>query len=124
MTTITWPSSLPQNNVNSNFSTSPNNGILRTEMSTGYSKVRRRFTKVYRRYTVSYEIDREQYYTFMTFFEYDLGWGVLNFNLPDPLKLETTIECRIVCGAGENPYQITPLSDTDDLVLTFVVEKL
>ena len=59
---------------------------MQTKMSTGYPKIRRRFTKAYYIYDLTYELTQEQFYEFETFFKFDLGYGVLEFDLPDLLS--------------------------------------
>lgn len=118
----TWPSVLPQNP--SSVTSSPKSQILETRMSTGYSKIRRRFTKTYHIYELSYEMTTEQFYDFEWFFKFVIGFGVQEFLLPDPLKITTNITCAFVQNENENPYSVQPIRGSDDLLITFSVEEL
>lgn len=123
-TNIDWPITLPQNISGGDINFSPLSNVVRTEMSTGYAKVRKKYTGNYKRYNVAFEIDLAQYYIFKDFFESILGYGILSFNLPDPLKINPTIECRIIASPNNRPYTIVPLDESDDLVLSFIIEQL
>lgn len=122
-TDIYWPTSLPQNPV-FGVSCSPRGNTHVTANSTGYDKVRPRFTKRYRDYSISMELTLEQYDELLTFYHIYLGYGELSFNFPDPLKIETYIEVRIVANSDTSPISVTPWSGTDQLLVSFDLESL
>ena len=119
---MAWPLSLPQNP--SSVTSSPQSVALSTPMSTGYAKVRRRFTKTYSRYDVSYEMTLDQFYTFENYFDFTLGYGVVEFDLPDPMKINEYITCIFIQNEGESPYGVSPIGGSEDLQVTFSVEEL
>lgn len=122
MTLLNWPDYLPQNVTDGGFSYTPTSNTLTTNMEHGYAKVRKRTTKVYKIYTISFEMTQEQFYDFETFFEYTIGFGVLSFNMFDPMMIEDSIECMIVAGAQEFPYSVSPIGGSEDLLVSFKIE--
>lgn len=117
-----WPSALPQNP--SSVSSAPKSVVLSTKTSTGYPKLRRRYTKTYNIYDLTYEMDQEQFYEFELFFDYDLSWGLEEFLLPDPLKIEDEITVVIIQNEDSEPYSVTPLAGTDSWLVSFTAEQL
>lgn len=109
MASIDWPSTLPQSMEKTSYSLTPQSGVIRTDMETGYAKQRRRFTATVKTMSgATFIMDKDQLDIFETWF-YDT-LGIVNyFNLPDPRDVEnSTIEVRITDGT----YSVTPESDT------------
>jgi len=117
MATATWPSSIPQYPQKGGATKSPLSEALTTNMSTGYSKRRRRYTKTYYIYDLTYEMTLDELDDFEDFFEEDLNFGVNSIELPDPFLLSSTIIGSIVVGQDEDPYSISPFDELDDTVL-------
>ena len=66
-----------------------------------------------------------QFYDFEQFFEFTIGFGILSFNMPDPLKISpTAIECRMVVKEDVSPYSVSPIGGSDDLIVSFTIETL
>lgn len=118
---IYWPTELQ--NANMNVSCTPRNNSIFTKMSTGYDKVRPKFTKRYRDYSVEVEMTIVQYDVFLRFFHEDLGYGELNFFFPDPLLLGDYIDVWVKTSESEQPFDVSPWSGTDSVVVSFELEE-
>jgi hypothetical protein len=112
-----WPSSLPQYPQKGGFSKAPASQVISTSMSIGPAKRRKRYTKNYNVYSMTFEMTLDQFEDFEYFFKNDLGYGVVNFNIPDPFHITTTLDVRIVASQGSNPYTVTQWGDLYDSVL-------
>lgn len=77
-----WPVTLPCLFLDA--SETMQDGSVRTEMSAGPAKVRRRFSAVSRYLTTSITLDATQRGTLHTFFTTTLGQGADEFDLADP----------------------------------------
>ena len=82
-----WPSTVPFFKGHGNLSRSgPVDAVIRTNMSAGPAKVRRRFTAAPRNFTgITPFLTKTQLATFETFFEVTLQMGALSFTATDPL---------------------------------------
>jgi hypothetical protein len=63
----------------------PNPALVRSSVDDGYPKVRRRFTKTWRTFTVSWRLEWSQYTNFWRFHEVDCGAGSIPFYLRHPI---------------------------------------
>ena len=123
MATIDWPSTLPQEFQKPSFNNSPNSGIIRTEMDTGYPKIRLRFTATTENYSGTMILTETQKQAFLTFFRTTIRYGSLRFNFPDPYG-GADIEARWVISTNGEPYSLTQDGDTTDWRLSFTLEEL
>jgi len=76
--------------------------VIRTEMSTGPAKVRRRFTSGVRPRPCEFIFTLAQLATFRTFFESTCAGGALSFSWTHPVD-GTAITCRFV---GQPSYRM------------------
>lgn len=88
-----WPLTLPQNPLKG-FTEDVGVNILRTPMDSGVAKVRRRGTKP-NILNLSFVMSSSQVETLENFVKNTLR-GISRFDFPNPRKLGTTIETRIV----------------------------
>lgn len=109
-TTINWTDvspALPINFEYNSFNETQQDGSVETNMDTGPSKKRRRFTSVTEAYGGSMTMDSSQKAAFKTFFQSILKQGSLTFNFPNPVSTGT-IEVRLIgtpkYKALENSY--------------------
>ena len=89
-----WPVSLPQKPLQEGFSATKVDGRLRTSMSEGPEKVRRRFTATSENLTCAFHLSAAQLTTFNTFFDTTLVGGSLAYNWVHPVTSVACI-CRI-----------------------------
>lgn len=117
-----WPTSLPQAFQKSDFQDTPQSGVIRTDMSSGYPKIRRRFTAVTRTYTGTMILTETQRQTFETFFNTTLLVGSDIVNFPDPYNTSSLVAMRWVPNSP--PYTIQQDGETLDWRLSFAIERL
>lgn len=79
-----WPESLPQQIQQDGFSAGPRDNVVRTQMSTGEIKTRRRSTVARDEMTFEVPLTREQYAIFRAFWRDTIGYGSLPFAWTDP----------------------------------------
>lgn len=108
MTTIDWPSSLPDHVERNNFESGPAAPTKRTEMETGPPKQRRRYSGKWTQSPVSWMMSGSQVDTFEDFFDTTLQGGALKFNWPHPRDTGSTVVAAIV-GGDEKPYTLRNL---------------
>lgn len=108
-TTINWPNNLPQFVSEDGYSRNPLSNVVRTSVSFGPAKTRRRTTKKIENLGFNIVMSKAQLDIFENFFDNTLGFGALSFNFPDPENLGSTIEIRFVTDQGAG-YSITPES--------------
>ena len=89
-----WPASLPQKPQQDGFSATKVDGRLRTAMSEGPEKVRRRFTATSENLTCAFFFSAAQLAVFKTFFDTTLVGGSLAYNWVHPVTSAACI-CRI-----------------------------
>ncbi len=88
MTIPVWPSGL-QDRLNANdFNLTIGENLVRTEMSTGPYKSRKRFTKAMDTISCSILMNRSEYQTFKNFYETSLNSGSREFEYRDPITDE------------------------------------
>lgn len=124
MASETWPGTLPQYVDRESFTYTMTSSSLSTNMSTGYAKRRKRYTGQYAYYDVTMKMTRAQADIFEQFFNNNLGYGVVLFNFPDPLFIESTIEVKIFASKNEAPYSFSVYGDNDQVVLSMRLERL
>lgn len=83
MATAVWPSDLPQSPLLEGFSDTPQDSVLRSEM-TALTKQRNRFTAVVFDVEESYLMTPAQYSSFKTFYHSTLGNGAAQFLKNNP----------------------------------------
>jgi len=89
-----WPVALPQKPLQDGFSSAKVDGRIRTQMSEGPEKVRRRFTATPEELTCAFHLNTAQLSTFNTFFETTLAGGSLTYNWNHPVTGVLSV-CRI-----------------------------
>ncbi len=89
-----WPVELPQKPQQDGFSAEKMDGRLRTSMSEGPDKVRRRFTAVTESLTCSFIFSQSQLDIFNTFFDSILYGGSLSYTWVHPIT-GVVRTCRI-----------------------------
>lgn len=98
MTSINWPSSLPDKPRRQGYSYQPMSPVIRTQMESGPPKQRRRFSGKWRGSPITWLMDATQLGTFRTFWDSSLQGGALDFNWPDPEADSGTVRARIKGG--------------------------
>lgn len=106
----TFPSTIP---LPLPVSGSPESGTIRTNMDTGYAKVRRRFTAVVEPISFQLRVTGTQFETLRDFFTDDTLSGSLAFDMNDP-KDDVTKEYRFTSNIGWN--LVSGASGPDDRV--------
>lgn len=101
-----WPVELPKGFEADSYGSAPQSGVIRTEMSSGYAKVRRRFTAVITEHSGTMIMTKEQFETyFVPFFKVTIDYGTIPFDFPNPLDGgDTEIEVRWLVEGGSPPY--------------------
>ena len=79
-----WPNSLPEYVQDNGYSEQFVDQAMENQMSVGPAKVRRRFTKVTRRFTMTVRMTSSQVDTFDTFWQSTLHGGTLPFDWVHP----------------------------------------
>lgn len=105
---IIWPAELPQDVLTGYRERLPAMA-LRSSMSVGPAKVRRRFTAAPRNFAVTLRLRRDpvvpandQVLRFRSFWESDTAGGTLSFDWTDPLD-GSVLSFRFAYGDGEAP---------------------
>ena len=80
-----WPGSIPQNVNLGGFGLEVGETLIRTEMETGPTKVRRRFTDSVDAVACSMWLTLAQYTTFRNFYDVTLNGGAERFEFTDPI---------------------------------------
>jgi len=120
----TWDLTLPQAFEHGSFNESSLNGSVRTNMSTGPAKQRRRFTAVPRTWTGTMIMTKIQLVTFRNFYTNTILLGSAVFLFPDQYNLETNINVRFKTDGNAAPYKIKPDGDTLDWAVSMTLEVL
>lgn len=87
MTSIVWPSSLPQVLRLDGQKGRRKSNVIRTEMDAGPIKARRRYTVTEKLFEGSVILTEEQRETLENWYKNDLGDGTLRFVMKDPQTL-------------------------------------
>ena len=83
----TWPATLPH--LNAGATEQRQQGFIRTPMSMGPGKQRRRFSAVSRLFKGQMHLTAAQRATFDTFYQGTLSEGSLEFDFTDPIDFST-----------------------------------
>lgn len=121
---VAWPSTVPNKFDKGSYNYEPQSGIITSEMSTGYSKKRRRFTAVSKYHNGSIILTTAEKEDFETWFYSTAGFGTEDFIFPNPQNISVNITARFNNGTGEAPYTLQQDGDTLDWVLSFNLEEL
>ena len=81
---IVWDPGLPQIPQQAGFEEQKPNVTVRTEMSTGPAKVRRRSTTNVTKFKMTFQMTASQVNIFDVFFNTTVAGGALSFSFPDP----------------------------------------
>jgi len=95
MSSIVWPSSLPQRPTVGGYQERFADTVLRTAMETGVAKTRRRFTAAPRQMEVTFRVNAAQAAMLKTFFEDTTAGGAFPFDWAHPRE-GTSAEFRFV----------------------------
>jgi hypothetical protein len=136
-----WPASLPYHVLRDQFQYSPGSGIIRDTVDAGYPIIRRRYTGTVDTYSVSILMTYDEFTTFEAFFRNSpdhltvpgIYSGSVQLNFPEPLWSPGAGETeddrpssafRWISEKGKEPYSVKPDGDSNDLVVSFKLEKL
>lgn len=124
-TAIDWPSGLPQAFEAQSYQYAPGSGVVRTNMSAGPPKVRRRFTAVYDMHSGSMIMTKTLFTTtFLTFFGTTIAGGSLSFNFPNQFDDGvTTFEARFSFNETSAPYTVQQYTP-EYVKLSFSLEEI
>lgn len=114
---------LPQKTLKDGYSTERQSGVIRTDMDTGFPKVRRRFTALTKTYSITMIFTDAQYTYFENFFENDILYGANLVDFPHP-RTGVNTEMRWLAPTGSPAYSVTPDGGTDDWRISFQLEEL
>lgn len=88
MTSITWPSTLPQVLLLDGLNGKKKSSVVRTEMDSGPAKQRRRYTVSTKYFKGSMVVTESQRRILENFYDNILGHGTIRFVMKDPQTLE------------------------------------
>lgn len=103
-TTISWPTSLPQQFLVDSYTRAPTDNLIRTTMDAAIAKQRSRFTHSTKSIKAAMLMTEDQLVTFRTFFEDTLSNGALSFNIPKRVPAIGTEEVRFSQGLYEESF--------------------
>lgn len=102
-----WPAAMPDPDWDAVSIGGPSNGVIRTEMSAGPAKQRRRFTAVTRPVALSFApLTSSVFAAFEAFYHIDLQGGALAFDMAHPI---TGSVARFRFVASEEPFTVSPV---------------
>lgn len=84
--TIDWPATIDPRPQVESYNREPMNSRLESSVDAGLPKVRNRYTAVPTQVTESFILDKDEYLTFMNWYENTTKYGSLPFNKLDPVK--------------------------------------
>lgn len=90
MADISWPSTLPQFVFEQGYSEKLNDQVLESKMTSGPPKIRRRFTKQIRTFTMEMRLTPDEKATFETFWQSTALGGSKSFDWVHPLTRAAT----------------------------------
>ena len=99
----TWPAQLQDKANVASFSAEFGDTTVRSDMDVGPAKIRSRYTDAVDMYTISIDLDFDEYSYLEDFYKTTLGNGVLTFGFVNPLT-EVLEEFRFMA-----PPNITPM---------------
>lgn len=123
-TDIHWPANIPQGFDRDSFRTEPKGNTIRTKMSYGPSKVRRRYSAVPTNTRGSFHMTVAEKVIFEEFFNTTLKGGIDIFNFPNQLNIATKIEARFDLKSDDPPYTVTPRGETGDFIVEIRLEEV
>jgi hypothetical protein len=83
MSYAVWPFACP-----ASLQQASNPALVRSTVDDGYPKVRRRFTKTWRTFQVTWRLDWSEFDNFWNFHEVDCGAGSVPFYITHPMTQE------------------------------------
>lgn len=102
-----WPDYFPQPVFDAISIGAPIGAVLRTEMDSGPAKQRQRFTAAPRPVALVFEpITALKLAMFEAFYETELGFGALEFDMPHPI---TDAVQRFRFVASDAPWDVAPI---------------
>jgi len=112
MTEIYWPETLPQKINTDNFTEKPQKQFVRSQMSVGPPKQRRRFSVGKVDYDFSMIMSTTDMDEFKEFFHEDIHDGALKFQFPDPYDVSDYITVRFrdiyeINNVGYDAWEVT-----------------
>jgi len=111
-----WNTNVPTTFQKPSYDRDRQDGMIRTSMSTGDAKTRRRFTAVTKTHFGEIIMTLSQFNTFESWFENTISFGALTFMFPDPLSGVST-EMRFA-----KPYTFKQHADTQDISVKVAFE--
>ncbi len=115
---MAWPASLPQSFESSTYQASPQTGTIRTTMSTGPNKVRRRFSAVANQHSGAIIMTKALFVSdFQVYYHTTLIEGTAEFDFPDPLG-GSALTVRFVGVYSWKQYSPT------DVLVSFTLEEM
>ena len=99
-----WPSQLQSKMNVDNFSVQFGNTLVRSDVDVGLAKVRSRYTSAIDLYTVSIDLDIDDFDILYNFFKTTLNNGATTFLFDNPMNNDATEEFRFF-----EPPVITPI---------------
>ena len=115
---VDWPSTMPPPSWGDVSVDSPQGGVIRTQMDTGPSKLRRRSTASSTPMSLVFKpVSNVVYADFVSFYDTNLQSGTLPFNMADPIT-EIVSVFRFVDG-----YSISPIG-LDAFEINVNLEKM
>ena len=117
---MAWPVSLPQSFEAGTYQATPQNGNIRTAMSTGPNKVRRRFSAVANQHSGAVIMTKALFVSdFQVYYHTTLVEGTAEFDFPNPIDGgATTITARFVGVYSWRQYTPT------DVLVSFTLEEM
>lgn len=122
MAISTWPTTLPKELLQDNYSQTPLQTFAKTDIDEGVLKIRLRENIGRTRFTGNMVFTKTEYSIFKQFFITTLRNGALPFLFPNPHNINNDIRVRFVIE--RTPFTVRFNGDTDDLRLTLNLEKL
>lgn len=113
----TWPASLPQEPLIKEYQEAPKSNVIRSEMSYGPAKARRRSTAKMTNAQTIYLLTQAQRETFEQWFENDIADGALAFNWPRPRGGVVP-----VLITGDPPYTLSTSGKNYRLSMTLQIQ--
>lgn len=104
MTSLTWPTGLPQVLRLDGLSTQRKSSVVRTQMDAGPDKVRRRYTVSTKVFTGSIVVTEKQRELFEAWYRNVIADGTLRFVMKDPQTLQPA-EFRFTEDYSEEPIE-------------------
>lgn len=138
---VQWPTTLPHNVLKSQFSYKKGSGMMRDTVDAGYPLIRRRYTATVDTYSISIVMTSAELEVFESFFVNSPGhstlpgifYGSVRLSFPEPLWAPGVGEdeddrpyhqFRWVTDTGSQSYTVAPEGESQDVVVSFQLEKI